>query len=214
MRLSILVLFCFLSVSVCAQDPLRFKEEVATLTKSDSGLNPKKLVVFTGSSSIKGWRNLADCFPGHNVINRGFGGSNMNDLLHYTTPLIISYNPARIFIYEGDNDIAAGKSPHEILETADNVLRLIREKLPNNVNVIFISAKPSISRWHLKKQYEEFNQKLKNWAATKEGVHYADVWTPMLDANGNVLTDIFLDDNLHMNEKGYDIWTSVLKKFL
>jgi lysophospholipase L1-like esterase len=214
MRIFIFLSVLCLSVSLSAQDPLRFEKEVNTLVSGDSAVNHKKLILFTGSSSIRIWKSLATDFPKHNTLNRGFGGSEMKDLLFYADQLIIKYNPKVIFIYEGDNDINSGKSPEEILKTAEQLLTLIRTKLPKNVKVIFIAAKPSLARWHLKETYLIYNHKLKAWTEQQKKVEFVDVWTPMIDANGEVLNDIFIQDGLHLNEKGYKIWAATIREFL
>lgn len=211
------LLFLFIQVQVLtlmAQDPLRFEKEVHALVAGDSAINKRKVILFTGSSSIRFWSGLRKDFPNHNVLNRGFGGSEMSDLLYHTGTLILNYNPKQIFIYEGDNDINSGKSPEEILANADKLLGLLRAHLPAKVKIIFISAKPSIARWHLKEKYEEFNRKLKDWTGTKKNVFYADVWTPMLDSTGEVRKDLFIEDNLHMNQVGYTIWATVIGKLI
>ena len=209
-----LIFFQFLLVNLFAQDPLRLEKEVNTLIAGDSLVNKMKLILFTGSSSIRMWKDLKTDFPKRNVLNRGFGSSEMSDLLYFAKPLIIDYHPSKIFLYEGDNDIKAGKSPEQIIQDAEKILAMIRAELPSNVKIIFISAKPSVARWDMKETYEAFNSQLKNWTATHKNVLYADVWTPMLDSNGVVLKDIFIADNLHMNRKGYDIWKEVIGKFL
>ena len=213
-RFLFLLFFQFTLVTLLAQDPLRFEKEVKELIAGDSLVDKKKLILFTGSSSIRMWNDLKKDFPKQNVLNRGFGGSEMIDLVYYAKPLVINYQPSRVFIYEGDNDINAGKSTEEILANADKLLTLLRSQLPVKVKIIFISAKPSVARWQLKSKYEEFNRQLKLWTSTKKNVLYADVWTPMLDNRGEVRKDLFIEDNLHMNRKGYDIWKIVISKYL
>ncbi|HYG18878.1 MAG TPA: SGNH/GDSL hydrolase family protein [Ohtaekwangia sp.] len=207
----ILVLFA-LPAGILAQDPLRFTDEIGKMTASDTVVDRQNLIVFTGSSSIKGWWNLSDNFPGHNVINRGFGGSDMSDLLHYVQPLILHYTPNKVFIYEGDNDLNRGKSPQDVLKTAKQVLRKIRKGSPET-EVIFISVKPSLARWKLKDQYQQYNQGLQRLAG-KKNVAFVDVWTPMLNERGEPMEDIFVEDGLHMNAKGYAIWTAAIKPFV
>jgi lysophospholipase L1-like esterase len=207
------VFFQFILVTGIAQDPLRFQKEVNDLAAADSTIHRKKLILFTGSSTIRLWSSLKSDFPAHNVLNRGFGGSEMSDLFYYASSLILNYNPRMIFIYEGDNDINSGKSLEEIVSSAEQLVTLIRAQLPR-VKIIFISAKPSLARWHLRSKYEEFNGQLRDWTKTKKNVLYADVWTPMLDSSGEVRKDLFLEDNLHMNQSGYAIWVAVLKKYL
>jgi lysophospholipase L1-like esterase len=212
-KLLAVVGFVLCSAGVGAQDPLRFQKEVSDLVSSDTAVNSKRLILFTGSSSIRMWHNLAESFPGKNVLNRGFGGSEMSDLLYYAESLILSYKPKTIFIYEGDNDINAGRTTEQILTFADSLLKTIRKELPK-AKIIFISAKPSEARWHLKAKYEDFNTKLEDWTKSRKRVYFADVWSPMLDENGNLLPGLLLEDNLHMTEKGYSIWTNVLNRFL
>lgn len=196
-----------------SQDPSRFKKEVDSLVALNKSLAKKNAIVFTGSSSIRLWKDLQTDFPKHDVLNLGFGGSEMADLLYFIDDLVIPFKPKQVFIYEGDNDISRGRTPEEILLVAESIVKKIRMSYPS-AEIIFISPKPSIRRWSLKNQYEAFNKKLQDWINSQQGVRYADVWTPMLDRNGIVLQDIFVNDNLHLNEKGYDIWTSVLKGYL
>ncbi len=210
-----LLLIIFLVVAPAySQEARPFTNEVNEVVAGDSSLNKKKIILFTGSSSIRMWRDLAAYFPDHNVLNRGFGGSQMHDLLYFFDKLVTPYRPKVIFIYEGDNDLASKKNPDEIIATADSVLRQIREKVSAKVNVYFIAAKPSIARWDLKDTYVEFNAKLKAWTAGKKNVGFVDVWTPMLDSSGEVQKDLFLEDGLHMNKKGYDIWARVIAEYM
>jgi len=92
-----------------AQSSRPFEKEVADLTAQDSTVRKRKVILFTGSSSVRFWKDIQSYFPEYNVVNRGFGGSTMADLLYYTDKLIIPYRPRMIFIYEGDNDLAAKK---------------------------------------------------------------------------------------------------------
>ncbi len=218
MRILCLIL-CLSSISLShsygqqQKDPARFRKEVDSIVALNRSVDKTDLVLFTGSSSIRMWSSLKSDFPKHNVVNMGFGGSEMADLLHYANDIIVPLKPKKIFIYEGDNDISFGRTIEEILSAADSILIVVRKSIPD-ASVIFISAKPSLSRWKLKPQYEAFNKALKDWTATKKRVRFADVWTPMLDKTGAVKNDIFIEDGLHLNKKGYAIWTATLKKYL
>jgi lysophospholipase L1-like esterase len=215
MRIFVFLSFLIsISSSLFGQDPLRFEKEVANLVASDSAVSSRKLILFTGSSSIRIWKSLKSDLPTYNTLNRGFGGSEMTDLLHYADQLIIQYNPKEIFIYEGDNDLNSGKEVSDILKTADQLLIIIRERLPKNVKVFFISAKPSVARWALKEKYLNYNKQLEAWTKTAKKVYFVDVWKPLLDAQGEVLKDIYIADGLHLNEQGYKIWAGVIKNYL
>jgi len=213
-RLLLLSLF-FTGTSVLwSQDPLRFQEEIQTLKhKTDSLWNGEKgTLLFTGSSSIRMWEDLQERFPGQNILNTGFGGSQASDLLHYLEPLVLAYQPKKVFIYEGDNDLAEGKRVGQVLKVLEQISNGIRKENPD-VSVVLISAKPSISRWGLRGKYKRLNKKLKRWATRHEHLDFADVWNPML-ADKKLNTSLFIADGLHMNTSGYDIWEDALKPFI
>ena len=215
MRTKFLTLTAILiSASIWAQDPLRFEKEINAMIAGDDAINKKDVILFTGSSSIKFWKSLQQDFPNYNVLNRGFGGSEMGDLVYYVDKLIVPYKPKKVFIYEGDNDINNGKTEDEILKNSERILSRIREKLGKKTEVIFISPKPSLSRWQLKGKYESYNKKLKTWTSQNKNVTFIDVWTPMLAPDGTVMNDLFVEDGLHMNAKGYAIWARVVAPYL
>jgi hypothetical protein len=80
------------------------------------------------------------------------------------------------------------------------LVKMIQEDLPQT-KVVFISPKPSIARKHLKAKYEKLNRKLSRYCNRKSYLEFADVWNNMLDNDGNVYEDIFIDDGLHMNKR-------------
>lgn len=202
----LLVITPFLTLR--AQDPARFADQVDEMLERQQPV-PDHAIIFTGSSSVRMWKTLGDDFPGKPVLNRGFGGSQMSDLLYYLDRLVLQDRPKQVFIYEGDNDISAGKSPKEILRDFRKGYRRIRKALPDT-DIVLISPKPSIARWELRGQYEALNALLEKFARRKKNLRFADVWTPMLNESGQPKTDIFIQDNLHMNAKGYAIWKEVV----
>ncbi len=197
-----------------AQDPNRLKNDIRELAGKEYNFsNNQKLVVFAGSSSIRMWKDVQSYFPGYNVINNGFGGSEFSDMLYFYDDVILKSKPEILFIYEGDNDINDNKKPGKILKEAKQLTVKIRKDLPDT-RIIFISPKPSIARVHLKNEYIKFNKKLSKYCRNQDNIGFADVWYPMLDSHGNVYKDVFLEDGLHMNKKGYDIWAKVIDEFL
>lgn len=204
--LSLFLITIIFPFTVSGQDPHRFDNDIqkfSSLPTPESGS-----VVFTGSSSIRFWDDLkTDCHG--EVINTGFGGSHMSDLLFFLDETILRFRPSEIFIYEGDNDISAEKSPDEILETTKQVVDRILE---NNVDVKInlISPKPSPARWQFKDQYLAFNALLKSYCESHDQLAYIDVWYPMLNDQGRPKPEIFISDSLHMNRQGYLLWKEVI----
>ena len=212
-RLLLLLTLCSVSC-LRAQDlpdPTRFEEAIVTFESADQEdpVDPG-VILFVGSSSVVMWKSLAEDLQGHRVLNRGFGGSNFNDLIHYADRVIYPYQPKAVFVYEGDNDIAGGTTPKEVYRSAKKLRKMIADELGKEVPVVFISPKPSVARWELKDAYEETNARLEKLASKKNHTYFVDVWTPALQDDGTVRTDIFVGDNLHMNAKGYDIWEAAI----
>ena len=205
---------CFILLSIIfylqvnAQDPHRFDEEINKFSKLTIPEN-EDLIVFTGSSSIRFWENLAKDCDSVNVVNTGFGGSQMSDLLYFLDQTVLRFKPTEVYIYEGDNDIAAEKSPQSILKTTKLVVEKILKSNPQ-IKIHFISAKPSPSRWSFKNQYVEFNTLLQQYCATHHQLFFVDVWNPMIGENERPKADIFISDSLHMNRKGYELWKEII----
>ena len=191
-----------------------FENEVKAIQHKNDSLwdSSRPTIVFTGSSSIRFWKDVQERFPEYQVLNTGFGGSQFSDLELYLDALILNYNPVKVFIYEGDNDIFAKKRPRKIVKRAEYILSVLQQRNPN-MEIVLISAKPSIARWNYRGRYRRLNRKLDKLAAKNEKIDFVDVWYPMLD-NRKVKQDIFIEDGLHMNDKGYDIWYDVIKNYM
>ncbi len=213
MRLLLLLPLLFLfscenSSSDLDPDPHRFDQEIKRFAKMVIP-EGEGVVVFTGSSSIRMWNNLAEDCSGMQLVNTGFGGSEMSDLLYFLEETVLRFNPKKVYIYEGDNDIAAEKSPEAILKTTKKVVKKIFAH-NSAINIYFISAKPSPSRWNYKEQYEAFNTLLNDYCTQNPQLYYVDVWTKMLAENGRPSPSIFIADSLHMNRQGYLLWKEII----
>ncbi|MGA0555793.1 SGNH/GDSL hydrolase family protein [Larkinella sp. VNQ87] len=198
-----------------AQQAAPFENEIQAFEQQDRTTPPpKKPILFTGSSSIRLWETLQSDFPDKTVLNRGFGGSSLPDVIRFTDRIIIPYKPKQIVIYAGENDVASGKvTAQEVYDRFVTLFTTIRKALPKTP-VVFISMKPSPSRRKYLPITIEANRLIKDYLATQRRTQYLDVYTPMLDANGQIRGELFRADSLHMNPKGYEIWTAQLKPLL
>jgi lysophospholipase L1-like esterase len=190
-----------------------FEAEVRWLSsRLDSvGWNPGATVV-TGSSTIRMWSTLKNIASNEELINTGFGGSKASDLERYLFPLVLKFDPKRVFIYEGDNDLWAGVEPEEILASLDRIVTRIQLTVPNS-KIYLIGAKPSPSRWAKKEHYQFFNQELEKYCQSKAMVRYIDTWGPLTDSEGNARPELFIKDQLHLNADGYILWNGVFKSY-
>ncbi len=175
---------------------------------------PKQAILFVGSSSFRMWKHMQEMLPEYTVINRGFGGSNLLDLRRYLNDIVFPYEPRQIVIYSGENDIASDTvGAQEVLQRFEDVFQAIRAKLPT-VPIVYVSIKPSPSRERFMPLMRESNQLIQNYLQDKPHTRFVDVYQLMLNENGKPLPDIFIQDNLHMNDKGYAIWVKALEPHL
>jgi lysophospholipase L1-like esterase len=201
------------SLNVFAQP---FADEIQEFKKQDK-LNPPpaNAILFVGSSSFRKWTDVNSYFPGYTIINRGFGGSTFPDVIRYANDIIIPYHPKQVVIYCGDNDLTFSDyvTADTVFERFRILFELIRTNLPAE-NIVYVSIKPSPSRARLKEKMEQANLLIQTYLSINSHVSFVDVYHKMLNPDGTIMTDIFLEDNLHMNAKGYAIWQKAIAPYL
>lgn len=196
-------------------DPERFEAQIQEFEAEDQeAMPPQGAIVGLGSSSMRGWHgSIQEDLAPLTIIPRGFGGSTMHDALHYLDRIVLPYRPRAILLYEGDNDVAAGIPTEKYMTTFEDLVEAVHTELPET-RIYVLAIKPSISRWEIWPQMQEANDALAAACAEHELLTYIDIATPMLLDDGAPNPAIFLDDNLHMNAKGYEIWTDVVRPVL
>lgn len=193
-----------------ALDPKRFEAEILAFEAADRASPPSPGgVVFVGSSSIKNWTDVAADFPGVPVLKRGFGGSTMADVVHYMGRIVIPYQPRLVVLYAGDNDMAEGRTPEQVLGDYRAFVARLRSALPAT-RLAFVSIKPSPTRRAYLERMRETNRRIRADIARDSLQTYVDVFTPMLDAAGQPRSELFEADSLHMTVAGYLLWRSLL----
>ncbi len=167
-------------------------------------------VLFVGSSTIRLWTNLAQDFRQVPVvINRGFGGSTLADCSLFARELVVRYRPKQVLVYAGDNDLAEGQSPLQVLESFVRFEKTVRAELPD-VRIDFISIKPSPSREALIDKIRTTNRLIEGYVHMLPNTSYIDIYTAMLDEEGRPRPDLFRPDRLHLNDNGYRLWQSII----
>jgi lysophospholipase L1-like esterase len=187
----------------------KWEPEIRAFEAADrTNAPPKHAILFVGSSSIRLWKTLAKDFPEARVVNRGFGGSRIADSTAFAERIIFPYEPRTIVFYAGDNDLAEGRTAEQVAADYQAFVQTVRARLPET-RIAFISIKPSPLRWHLREKIESANRQI---AAMKgDGLVFIDSYSAMLGADGKPRQEMFAADRLHMNEKGYRLWTQLVK---
>ena len=185
-----LLLCCclFVILPVLAQD--KWDKEISAFEQQDQANPPAKGgILFTGSSSIRMWKSVAEDFPGRAVLNRGFGGSQIADITRNFDRLVLPYAPRQIVIYSGDNDIGSGKSPEQVAQDFQELFHRIRAELPR-AQVTFISIKPSLARWSKREEMKQANQLIRQFLESKKRGSYVDIWPKMLGPDGTPIPSL------------------------
>jgi lysophospholipase L1-like esterase len=169
---------------------------------------PKDGILFVGSSSIVGW-NVEKSFPGLPVINRGFGGSQIADSVRYADRIVLPHQPKIVVFYAGDNDLASGKNPQQLLADYRAFVKKIHDALPKT-RIVYIAVKPSIARWKLVEKVREANALIRAAAEKDPRLVFIDVDKPMIGADGKPRGELFKPDGLHLNADGYKLWNELV----
>ena len=211
------------SLGMAAMNPLarvipgpqvRWQQSMAAFAASDREKAPApEGVLFVGSSTIRMWSHLAQDFRQLPVLNRGFGGSTMADVQYFAPQLVLQYRPRQVLVYAGDNDLAEGRSPQQVVESFRLFVDQVRRELPES-RISYISIKPSPLRAALLPKIRETNGLMAAYVRTLPNAAYIDIFTPMLDASGAPRMELFGPDRLHMNDSGYALWTSVVGSYV
>ena len=173
---------------------------------------PSDAVLFMGSSSIRMWPTC-ECFEGLPVINRGFGGSQISEVNYFAERIVLRYEPKVIVFYAGDNDVAAGKNARRVFDDYKKFVKLVHARMPGT-RIIYVGIKPSGSRWSLWPVMNEANMMIKDFSGKDGRLFYFDSATPLMGSDGKPDNAFFLEDRLHLNDKGYEVWTKLLRPII
>lgn len=193
----------------------KWEAAIQAFEKSDRETPPPASpIVFTGSSSFTLWTDLPAQFPDKPILNRGFGGCQLSDVLHFADRVILAYRPRQVVVYAGDNDLAVGKSPQEVYRLFRVLFRRLRQAQPG-LPVVFVAIKPSPVRWKFRVEAAEANRLVRRFLRRQRNADFVDVVPTLLDPlTQRPLPELFKPDSLHLNAAGYQRWAVLLKPVL
>jgi len=191
----------------------RFEDDIRAFEAQDRVASPARgQILFLGSSSIRLW-DLPRYFPNLDALNRGFGGSDISDSIYFFDRVVRPYHPRAIVFYAGDNDIAGGKSPEQVAADFREFAGKVHNAFPSS-RILYLAIKPSPSRWKLVGAIRQANDAIKRFAGTTQYVEYVDLFEPMIGSDGRPKPELFSEDDLHLSEAGYRLWTDLLRSLM
>lgn len=216
-KLLFLVPIFFLYLQSKAQEK-PYYEDIKKFQRYDSVHAPQKgIILFIGSSTFTLWgEGVRKDFNNDKIINRAFGGSTLVDVIGYENEIIFAYQPKKIVIYCGENDIAndfPNVSGKEVAERFEKLYKDIRLKFPT-IPVVYMSIKPSPSRWQMRNLMIEANKQIEKYLKKQSNVHFVKIWDKLLDKSGKPDASLYREDELHLNPKGYEILKKELNKYV
>lgn len=213
LRMCLAAVACLAVVQSVLAETANWEPAIRAFEEREAENPPEKGgILFVGSSSIRFWNTEKD-FPDLHVINRGFGGSQTSDVLQYLDRIVLPYEPRIIVLYVGDNDIAAGKSPEQVVNDTKTFFDRVHDALPDT-RIVYIAIKPSLARWNLVEGMRQVNGEIATLAEQTPCVDFVDVETPMLGPDGTPREELFIADGLHLSESGYTLWRDLLQPYL
>lgn len=212
--IAIAVLQLFIGTAFAQKQP-PFWDDVQTIKKYDAMYAPPvHPVLFVGSSSIRKWDDAEYVFADYKALNRGVGGTVINDIIFYLDDIVVKYQPSQIVLYVGENDLVnASETADTVLNRTITLYKKIREKLPE-VPIVYIAMKPSPSRDKFADKAVAANSAIKAYLAQQKNTVFVDIYPLMLSKDGKSRPELFVSDMLHMNKQGYAIWENAVKPYL
>jgi lysophospholipase L1-like esterase len=198
--------------NISAQNPA-FWNDIQAFKKQDSIAMPTHYkTLFIGSSSFTYWKTLEQDLPEYLPLNRAFGGSTLLDVIRYRAAIFEKYNPEKIVIYCGENDVASSDTVTGkiVFDRFKILYKHIRDKFPA-IKIYYISLKPSPLRWSMQNRMIDANARIKKFCKKEKHIYFINIWSKMLE-NSKPISSIFKADSLHMNPKGYEIWMKEIRR--
>lgn len=194
--------------------PAKWAKNIADFEAADkTSPPPANGIEFVGSSTMVKWTTLEKDFDGLPVFNRGFGGCQSSDVLHYYDRVVLPYKPKTIVFYAGDNDLAQKKTPEQVIATWKKLQDKITQTLPET-KVLYLSVRPSVKRAALLGEQQKVNAGIKALMAGQKHMQFVDLSPALTGSDGQARADLLVKDMLHLNAKGYEVLTAIVKPLL
>ena len=173
--------------------------------------------LFLGDS-ITDYYDLDKYYEGLPVVNSGISGNTTEDILNDMKNRVYNYNPSKVFLLIGTNDLIHDKNVDEITSNIEKIISEINGNKPqaeiyvesiypvnDNLDEDMVNVRDNDDIIEINKQVKKY--------CTDNGYTYINMYDKLLDEDGN-FSEKYTDDGLHPNENGYEIITKEIKKYL
>lgn len=194
----------------------RWQAAITELEQRDQvEAHPDDSVLFVGSSSIRLWNDIDRDMAPYHPIQRGYGGAKWSDVAIFVDRLV-SPHLCRAVVFFVANDISGretDKSPEEVAQLFKYVLQRVRQHHPT-APVFYIAVTPTPSRFKVWPQIQAGNAAVREVCRKSDQTFFIGTESAYLDGQGFPRSELFLDDQLHLNRDGYTLWAAIIKSHL
>jgi lysophospholipase L1-like esterase len=195
-------------------DLQRFATEISAYERADAAQPPAQgQILFLGSSTIRMWQTMAQDFPKHRVLNRGFGGARISEVTLNLNRIAVPYVPRQIVFFAGGNDLADGHSPEQVVADFQAFVEFARKQMPY-ISITYIGIYHNPFRWHLREKFRAANDLLSAYCRRTPDVEFIETFPSFLGVDGRPRKELFADDQLHLNAAGYAILADLVRSHL
>ncbi len=196
-----------------SEDPLVWESVIQAFEAEQANSpEPENAVVFVGSSSIRFWRSLEEDMQPLSVIQRGFGGAKLADVVFYADRLITVHEPSAVVVFAGTNDISeeAPKTPESLLASYRHLVTSVRKELPGTP-IYYLAITPSPARQAVWPIARRTNRLIEEFSREDESLRFIATSSEFLDDHGLPDDAYFWYDGLHLNQRGYRLWAHIIR---
>lgn len=193
-------------------------DKVTTVTKEKEVVKIDDNYLFLGDS-ITEFYDLDEYYGDLPVVNSGISGNSTKNILDDMEKRVYQYNPSKVFLLIGTNDIHYGTSLEEIVSNIEEIISEIRKNRPYAevyVESIYpVNEDMDGAGDRTNTEIMEINEKIEKYCKDKK-ITYIDMFSLLKDSDSEEvkLDEDYTKDGLHLSDKGYTVVTKEIKKYL
>lgn len=200
---------------------------IIKVDNKNSYVNPYKVEVFKNDNFLFLGDSITDFYPLDEyydelpVVNSGISGNKTNDILADMKKRVYQYNPTKVFLLIGTNDLNSNDE-NIVNKTYKNTIKIIENIKQNRseAKIYIESVYPindkmdnNLAEERTNSKTKKLNKKLKKYCDSTEDCVYIDLYSKLIDEDGN-LKEKYSTDGLHLNTLGYVVITRELLPYL
>lgn len=225
-KIGVLLCLFFLAASCSplkkyANTAAPWESQIKELERKDLSENiPNDYILYLGSSSIRLWDSIQQDMSPYNSVKRGYGGAHFYDLIHFTERLVTPHKDAKAIVCFVANDLTGiwddpktKVSPKQVKRLFSFFTKQVRDIAPKTP-FFLVEITPTQSRWNIWDKTVKANDLMEAYCNSQENMYFISTSEEFLNEDNLPRTELFIEDQLHLNRDGYQLWSRIIKSHL